>query len=106
VTHHRAGLARLTRRSHPPEFVEAFVADWRGARVEPAEAALLEYAEKLTLTPGAMVSGDVDALRAVGWSDRAILEANLVVAYFAYANRITNGLGVTLEPEHRAADGA
>jgi alkylhydroperoxidase family enzyme len=38
------------------------------------------------------------ALRAVDLSDRAILEANLVVAYFAYVNRIADGLGVRLEP--------
>ena len=87
------------RKSHPPEFVDAFLADWRGAGVEPAVLALLVYAEKLTVTPGAMGSEDVGLLRDAGWSDRAILEANLVVAYFAYANRITNGLGVALEPE-------
>ena len=44
-----------------------------------------------------MVEADLAPLRAAGLSDRAILEANLVVAYFAYANRIADGLGITLE---------
>ena len=38
-------------------------------------------------------------MRDAGLSDQAILEANLVVAYFAYANRIADGLGVSLEPD-------
>ncbi len=32
-----------------------------------------------------------------GWSDRAILDLNLVVAYFAFVNRLAHGLGVQLE---------
>lgn len=101
MTHHRAGLARLLRKSHPPEFVDALASDWRTAGVDARAAAILGYAEKLTLTPMAMVEDDLAPMRAAGLGDRAILEANLVVAYFAYANRITNGLGVELEPERR-----
>ncbi len=40
-------------------------------------------------------------LRAVGLADRDILDANLVVAYFAFVNRIADGLGVVLEPERQ-----
>ena len=60
-----------------------------------AELALLEYAEKLTRTPGCMKSQDIEALRAYGWDDGQILEANQIACYFAYANRLLNGLGVT-----------
>jgi alkylhydroperoxidase family enzyme len=41
----------------------------------------------------------VDALRALGWSDRAIHDAAQVTAYFNYINRIADGLGVDLEPD-------
>ena len=37
------------------------------------------------------------SLRACGFSDRAILDIAQVVAYYAYVNRIADGLGVTLE---------
>lgn len=40
---------------------------------------------------------DVDALRAVGLSDADVLELCEVIAYYAYANRIADGLGVALE---------
>ncbi len=64
---------------------------------EGAELALLEYAEKLTLSPGAMERGDVEALRAAGLDDGQILEANQIVGYFNYVNRCLNGLGVTTD---------
>ncbi len=58
---------------------------------------MLAYAEKLTGHPGDMVEADVAALRAVGFSDRDVLDVCEVVAYYAYANRICDGLGVPLE---------
>ncbi len=59
---------------------------------------MLAYAEKLTLTPWAMARGDVEALRAAGFSDRAILDINQITGYYAYVNRLADGLGVELEP--------
>ena len=63
--------------------------------LEGRDLALMRYAEKLTLAPGAMMEADVAALRAVGLDDGAILEANQIVGYFNYVNRCLNGLGVT-----------
>jgi len=59
---------------------------------------LLTYAVKLTRTPAAMRREDVDALQAHGLDDRAIVDANQVVAYYNYVNRVADGLGVELEP--------
>ena len=58
-------------------------------------AALLVYAEKLTLQPGQMEEADLAPLRAAGLDDGGILEANQVICYFNYVNRSINGLGVT-----------
>lgn len=58
---------------------------------------MLEYATKLTLNPGDMNRDDVAALRDVGFDDRDILDICEVVAYYAYVNRIADGLGVTVE---------
>ena len=60
---------------------------------------MLDYAAKLTRTPERMVEEDLAPMRAAGLSDRNILDVNLTVAYFAYVNRIADGLGVGLEPE-------
>ncbi|MFU0507040.1 carboxymuconolactone decarboxylase family protein [Pseudaminobacter sp. NGMCC 1.201702] len=61
------------------------------------ELALLRYAEKLTLSPGKMVQADVEALRREGLDDGQILEANQIIGYFNYVNRLLNGLGVTTD---------
>lgn len=44
-----------------------------------------------------MEEDDLSPLREAGLSDEGILDANLTVAYFAYVNRIADGLGVTLD---------
>ncbi len=58
---------------------------------------MLELAAKLTLVPGEVTESDVDQLRKVGFSDRDILDIVEVTAYYAYVNRIADGLGVGLE---------
>lgn len=58
---------------------------------------MLRYSLKLTETPWDMVEQDVAALRDAGFSDRDILDIAEVVSYYAYVNRIADGLGVPLE---------
>jgi uncharacterized peroxidase-related enzyme len=77
--------------------LEAMKAQRPEAAFSGAELAMLRYAEKLTNDPAAMVAGDVEAMRAEGLDDGCILEVNQVCCYFNYANRLLNGLGVTLE---------
>lgn len=64
---------------------------------EGRELALMRYTEKLTLSPGEMVKADVEALRQAGLDDGEILEANQIIGYFNYVNRLLNGLGVTTD---------
>lgn len=65
--------------------------------LDGAALALMRYAEKLTLTPGRMEPDDVAALREAGLDDGEILEVNQIIGYFAYVNRLLNGLGVTTQ---------
>lgn len=92
--HHRRGLRRLLRDDESLVRIER---DWRTAGLSPARYAMLTYAEKLTLTPGEMSSADVVALRDAGFSDRDVLDIAEVVGYYAYVNRVADGLGVGLE---------
>ena len=94
MAHHAAGLSRLTKNA---ALVEALKTDYRQAELDAADRAMLDYVHKLTLAPWAMREEDVHALRAVGFSDRAILDINQVTAYYAYVNRIADGLGISLE---------
>jgi len=63
---------------------------------EGAELLMLSYAAKLTAHPGDMQRADVQVMQDAGVSDGEILEVNQVVGYFCYANRLLNGLGVSL----------
>lgn len=58
---------------------------------------MLTYVEKLTRTPGDTDETDVAMLRQSSFTDRDILDIATVTAYYAYANRIVDGLGVQLE---------
>ena len=61
-----------------------------------AEHAMLEYVEKLTLTPSLMTEADVQKLRDVGWTDRDILDIVHVCSYFNFRVRVVDGLGLEL----------
>ena len=65
---------------------------------------MLDYAVKLTLTPGKVDEGDVARLRDVGFDQTAILDICQVVSYFNYVNRLADGLGVELEADWREED--
>jgi uncharacterized peroxidase-related enzyme len=71
--------------------------DWQTAGLSKKRHAMLSYAIKLTIAPGDMVKADVETLRTVGFSDRDILDIAEVIGYYAYVNRIADGLGVQLE---------
>lgn len=76
------------------------VRDPDGCELSPRERAIVDYALKLTRTPGEMASGDLDPLRGAGLDDTAILFLADAVSYFAYVNRLADGLGIELEPGH------
>lgn len=58
---------------------------------------MLRFAVKLTGEPAGMTEDDVATLRNAGFSDRDVLDIVEVTAYYAYVNRIADGLGVRLE---------
>jgi len=77
--------------------VERLSNDWRQASLTDKQRAMLAYAEKLTRTPGEMTRDDVAALATVGFTEPDILDINQITGYFAYVNRLADGLGVPLE---------
>jgi uncharacterized peroxidase-related enzyme len=78
-------------------FVAQLAEDHRAVPLDPADLALLDYALKLTVDPGGMDESDVERLRHQGFDDVAIHDLATVTAYFAFVNRIADGLGVELE---------
>ncbi|MHC5210202.1 MAG: carboxymuconolactone decarboxylase family protein [Planctomycetota bacterium] len=103
----RAEVERERRRrpaaDDEPRGAESFAADVAAQGSEAAHTdrlrALLQYAERLTLQPGSVEPVHIEALHEAGLDDRAIHDAAQAVAYFAYINRVADGLGVDLEPD-------
>lgn len=75
----------------------ALARDPAEADLSPPDRAMIDYAVKLTRTPHAVDDDDIDRLRRVGFDDRAILDICQVTCYYAYVNRLADGLGVELE---------
>ena len=71
--------------------------DYHSAPLSARERAILDYAAKLTETPGSMQESDLTPMRAAGLTDADVLDVNLVTAYFAYVNRVADGLGVRVD---------
>ena len=95
VAHHFAGLSRLLADDDRAGALRETLVARDYAALEPRLAAMLRYAERLTLAPAQVTETDLEPMRQAGLDDGEILEVNQVTAYFAYANRTVQGLGVT-----------
>jgi len=79
--------------------IAALATDHATAELDDEDRAMLDYAARLTLAPGRVNEAAVDSLKAHGFDDRAIHDICAVTAYYAFVNRIADGLGVELEDE-------
>ena len=67
------------------------------AELSAADRAMLDFAVKLGREPRSMTRDDVETLRTAGFSDTAILDIVHITGFFAYYNRLADGLGI--DPE-------
>ena len=81
------------------ERLNRFERDFTDAGLEEKKVLMLDYVRRLSASPPAVESGDLDRLREVGWSDTDLLHIVEVASYYAYVNRIADGLGVEVEGE-------
>ncbi len=94
MAHHTRGLRRLL---EDDDLANTVADDFERAGLGERRLSMLRYAAKLSRTPGEMTRKDIDCLRAVGFSDQDVLAIVEVTGYYAYANRVVDGLGVELE---------
>jgi uncharacterized peroxidase-related enzyme len=77
---------------------EAVLADWRTAPIREPLRVTLGLLEKLTLTPEEFGADDVEAARAAGVSEGAVVDALYIGAAFNLINRVANSLGFEIPP--------
>ena len=94
MKHHGAGLRKLI---NDEVLVEQLKEDFHTSNIDEKDRAMLKYVAKLTLEPWSMGKNDVEKLRESGFSDEAILDIAQVTGYYAFVNRLADGLGVELE---------
>ena len=80
------------------KFIEELAANYRKVKLSRIDRVLLTYVVKLTQRPAQVTNDDINKLRIVGFDDRAIHDICIIAAYFAFVNRVADGLGVELEP--------
>jgi uncharacterized peroxidase-related enzyme len=73
--------------------------DIEAAPVSAKLKPILRFVKKLTVEPRSMTQADADAVFAAGWSERALHDAILVCARFAFMNRLALGHGLDAKPE-------
>lgn len=79
------------------EQVEALTRDYRHAGLEPAEVAMMAYAEKIARNAHKVTPEDIDDLRAYGFSDADILDIALAAAARSFLSKVLDAVGV--EPD-------
>ena len=79
------------------DLLSTLISDYRQAPLNSADRTMLDYAVKLTVAPAEVNQDNVEALRDSGFDDREIHDICAITAYFAFVNRIADGLGVEME---------
>jgi uncharacterized peroxidase-related enzyme len=87
LTAHGAAVRQY---SGNPLLGEHMVMNYRVARLDKRQRAMLDFAVKLTMEPWAVEDADRDALRHVGFSDRDIWDIAAVVGFFNMSNRVAS----------------
>jgi uncharacterized peroxidase-related enzyme len=87
LTAHGAAVRQY---SGKPLHGEQMVMNYRAARLDKRQRAMLDFAVKLTTEPWAVEEADREALRRAGFSDRDIWDIAAVVGFFNMSNRVAS----------------
>jgi uncharacterized peroxidase-related enzyme len=83
--------ASVRQYSGNPLLGEQIVMNYRVARIDKRQRAMLDFAVKLTVQPWSIEDADRDRLRRAGFSERDIWDIAAVVGFFNMSNRVASG---------------
>jgi uncharacterized peroxidase-related enzyme len=86
---HGAAVRQL---SGDPLLGELMVMNWRAAELPARHAAMLTFAEKVTLASHQIAEADRQGLRAAGFSERDIFDIAAVAAFYNMSNRMASAV--------------
>ncbi|MFC5586548.1 peroxidase-related enzyme [Nitratireductor kimnyeongensis] len=99
LTAHGAAVRQL---SGNPVLGELMVMNYRAAKLEPRQKAMLDFAVKLTETPARIEEADRQALRDAGFSERDIWDIASVASFFNMSNRMAAAVDMHPNEEYHA----
>ncbi|MGN6460662.1 MAG: peroxidase-related enzyme [Pseudolabrys sp.] len=73
-----------------PLLGEQMVMNYRAARIDKRQRAMLDFAVRLTMQPWAIEESDRERLRRAGFNDRDIWDISAVVGFFNMSNRVAS----------------
>jgi uncharacterized peroxidase-related enzyme len=88
--------------SGDPALGEAMVMNWRAARLDARQTAMLAFAEKVTKASAEITETDRQALRDQGFSDRDIFDLASVTGFYNMSNRVASATGMEPNPAYHA----
>jgi uncharacterized peroxidase-related enzyme len=88
--------------SGDPALGEAMVMNYRVAKLDARQRAMLDFAAKITRESAAIEEADRKALRDVGFTDRDIWDIANVAGFFNMTNRVASATGMQPNPEYHA----
>jgi uncharacterized peroxidase-related enzyme len=86
--------------SGDPELGEMLVMNYRVAKLDPRQRAMLDFAWKLTATPHLVIDEDRDRLRAVGLDSEDIFDLADTIGFFNLSNRMAIGIDMMPNREY------
>jgi len=99
LTAHGAAVRQL---SGDPKLGEMLVMNWRVARLDARQKAMLAFAEMMTVASATIEEKDRDALRQVGFSDRDIWDIAAVAGFYNMSNRIASATDMRPNDDYHA----
>ena len=96
---HGAAVRQL---SGNPALGEQMVMNYRSADLDERQRAMLDFAVKLTETPGRIEEQDREALRTVGFNDRDIWDIGATASFFNMTNRMASATDMRPNEEYHS----
>jgi len=90
---------RHAKLSNSTEVTDKLLARGFHAELSPRDAAIFNFARKLSESPPQANADDVEALQKVGLKDDEILDLILSTSLFGWANRLMHVLGDPMQPD-------
>nr|WP_189051486.1 peroxidase-related enzyme [Aliidongia dinghuensis] len=94
----------VRRLSGDPELGEMIALNYRVAKLDARQRAMLDFAWKLTTTPHLVDDGDRDALRRAGLSEEDIFDLAETTAFFNLSNRMASATDMMPNREYHKLD--